>query len=303
MKNTRFTRNAARKVTAVALAGALSVSMLTALTACGETASTGEGSSEATPTEVYVGSGNVYSPFCYVDDAGNPQGYEYAVLQAVDERLDQYTFTYEPQDFTNILTGLDAGKIDLAAHQYEWNEERAENYEFGDVGYTSYDIYIVVTDDDKYNLSSCTTYEEELQILGEAGARVQAPAGSNNTAVLEKWNSEHPDAQVELDYTQSATTDESIASIENGVYDFLLITKYDTAKYNELLDSSHQLFVPVDEYLSSSDTKYLYRKNDEASAELKAAVDGALQELIDDGTLSAISEEYLGGDYTPAARG
>ena len=48
-------------------------------------------------------------------------------------------------------------------------------------------------------------------------------------------------------------------------------------------------------------TFWLYSQTDayaDSNKELAAAVDVALQTLIDDGTLAAIGEEYLGGDYS-----
>ena len=55
---------------------------------------------------IVVGTGNAYQPFVYLDENGELDGYDVAVLKAVDEKLDQYNFEYESSDFKNILTSL-----------------------------------------------------------------------------------------------------------------------------------------------------------------------------------------------------
>ncbi|MBD5543348.1 MAG: transporter substrate-binding domain-containing protein [Lachnospiraceae bacterium] len=92
-------------------------------TACG-----GKEESDNEVTRIIVGSGNMYNPYCYVDEEGNAVGYEYDVLKAIDELLPQYEFEYQTMAFDQLLLSLDSGKIDLAAHQYEYTDERAEKY-------------------------------------------------------------------------------------------------------------------------------------------------------------------------------
>ena len=92
------------------------------LGACGNAdASEDDQESAANPDAetIVVGTGNAYQPFVYLDENGELDGYDVAVLKAVDEKLDQYNFEYESSDFKNILTSLQAGKVDLAAQQYQ----------------------------------------------------------------------------------------------------------------------------------------------------------------------------------------
>jgi ABC-type amino acid transport substrate-binding protein len=41
-------------------------------------------------------------------------------------------------DFPNILLSLEAGKVDVAAFQFEYNPDRAQKYLYGAVGYTTF---------------------------------------------------------------------------------------------------------------------------------------------------------------------
>lgn len=230
-----------------------------------------------------VGTGNGYQPFVYLDENGDLTGYDVAVLEAIDEKLPDYNFEYESSDFKNILTSLSAGKVDLAAHQYEYNDERAAKYLYGDVGYTDYTLYIVNTEG-----------EEEYASLDDLqGKKVFASPGSNVAYLLEQYNSEHEkeDEQINIIYNEGIN-EIFVSGLQNGTADAGILTKYDTDKYNEQFDANLQI---TSEPISESKTYFLY---DQADTELKEAVDSALQELIDEGTLAELSVEYLGDDYT-----
>lgn len=265
--------------------GLLAFLTTTLLAACGSADATGEEAAASNPDAetVVVGTGNGYQPFVYLDENGDLKGYDVAVLEAIDEKLDDYNFEYESSDFKNILTSLSAGKVDLAAHQYEYNDERASKYLYGEVGYTDYTLYIVnAAGGDQYsNL-------DDLQ-----GKKVFASPGSNVAYLLEQYNSEHENADEQITIIYNENVSEIfVTGLQNGTADAGILTKYDTNKYNEQFDANLEI---ASEPISVSKTYFLYDKADE---ELKDAVDGALQELIDEGTLAELSIEYLGDDYT-----
>ena len=126
---------------------ALGLASATLFTGCAQKASADDGKEQV--RKVIVGTGNGYEPYCYLDDNGDLAGYEYEVLKEVDKLLPQYEFEYQTSDFTNVLISLDAGKIDIAAHQYEYNDERNEKYLFGTEPYTTYVTYLVVSSDNE----------------------------------------------------------------------------------------------------------------------------------------------------------
>ncbi|MGY0837649.1 transporter substrate-binding domain-containing protein [Aerococcus urinaeequi] len=264
--------------------GLLTFLTTTLLAACGSANATDEATASNPNAEtVVVGTGNGYQPFVYLDENGDLTGYDVAVLEAIDEKLDGYQFEYESSDFKNILTSLSAGKVDLAAHQYEYNDERTSKYLYGDVGYTDYTLYIAnEAGEDQYsNL-------DELQ-----GKKVFASPGSSVAYLLEQYNSEHPntDEQITIVYNENVG-ELLVTGLKNGTADAAILTQYDANKYNEQFDANLEI---TSEPISVSKTYFLYDKADE---ELKDAVDGALQELIDEGTLAELSIEYLGDDYT-----
>lgn len=241
--------------------------------------------SETKVTKVIVGTGNAYEPYCYLDDEGNLTGYEYEVLKAVDELLPQYEFTYQTSDFANVLISLDAGKIDIAAHQYEWNEERDSKYLFGKEAYTTYVTYITVVND-----------RDDIKSLDDLqGKTVKSSTGSNATYILQSYNEEHTDNPIIIDFVDNSTDEETVTGLLNGVWDATISTKRDVAKLNENYADKEDTLKVVGDPVQSSSTYFIF---DKKNTELQETVDGAVKELRESGKLSEISIGVIGGDYT-----
>ena len=247
----------------------------------GDTESASAGNNDSDAKEIIVGTGNAYQPFVYLDENGKLTGYEKAVLDAVDEKLPQYKFKYESFEFKNILPALDANKVDLAAHQYEVNEERQAKYLYGKVGYTDYTSYIVVDANSGSNFNTL----DDL-----AGKKVYTSTGSNHAYILEQYNKEH-DNKIDIVYGSGAN-EVLVKDLQTGTIDATLLTKFDVNKLNEQFKADLET---SGEPAYVSKTYYLYGKDD---TKLQEDIDGAVQELIDEGKLSEISKEVLGGDFT-----
>jgi L-cystine transport system substrate-binding protein len=263
----------------VAAVSLLTILSVAALAGCGKK----EAASEGKGKKIVVGTGNSYEPYCYLDDKGNLAGYEYEVLKAVDDLLPQYEFEYKTSDFANVLISLDAGKIDLAAHQYEWNKERDEKYLFGKESYTTYVTYITVAENHP-DIKSL----DDLQ-----GKKVKSSAGSNTSYILETYNKDHKDNPIKIEYVNNSTDEETITGLLNGVWDATVMTKRDTDKLNKNYGKT-ALKVTGDPVQTSS-TYFVFSKKD---TELQGAVDGALKQLKKDGKLKQLSIDVIGGDYT-----
>ncbi len=248
-------------------------------------ASTSEaGASNEGVTKLIVGTGNGYQPYCYLDEDGNLTGYEYEVLKAVDELLPEYEFEYQTSDFSNVLVTLDAGKIDIAAHQYEHNEERASKYLFGKEAYTTFVTYLVVPKDKEDILSL-----DDLQ-----GKTVYAGGkGSNSTYIVENYNDQHKENPINIVNLESTTSEEFIQGLLSGKWDAAITTKRDVVKHNNAY--GEEVLKTVGEPVQSSSTYYLFDKD---NTSLQETIDNAIKELKENGRLAEISIEQIGGDYT-----
>lgn len=266
-----------RKIFALLVSAAF---LLALLAGCGASSDSEAGSDVTTIT---VGSGNSYKPYCYLDDDGNPVGYEYDVLAAIDEILTEYEFEYEATGFDNIAMSLDTGKIRVGAHQYEYSDERAEKYLFSNEAYTSYVTYITVPAD-----NTTINSLDDLQ-----GKTVNAPGTTSaSNAILQAYNEEHPDNPIIIVNAEGLTNEQKVANLVNGVWDAGIEASRDVDDVNAEFDNALKI---VGEPVNDSKTYFLFSKDD---TELRDRFDEALRELKENGTLAELSVKWLGADFT-----
>src|SRR5699024_7309061 len=263
--------------------GLLTFAATAVLAACGSAEATDEDAAASNPDAetIIVGTGNAYQPFVYLDENEDLQGYDIEVLRAVDEKLDQYDFEYESMDFKNILTSLSADKVQLAAHNYAYNDERGAKYLYGEEAYNNYAHHIAADE------STGQVYQSLDDLKGK---KVFASPASEVANILETYNAENDDA-IEIVYSE-VNGELLVSVLQNGTCDVAILTKFDVNKYNEQFDINLQA---SDEALKTACIYYVSEQGDE---ELQTAVDGAIKELREEGSLSELSVEILGADYT-----
>lgn len=280
-----------KSIKKVFISGALASVMSISLAACGnasasDTTQQTADSPSTEVTKVVIGSGINYNPYCYLDENGNAVGYEYDVLAAIDELLPQYEFEYQSMAFDQLVLSLESGKIDVAAHQYEYTPEREEKYLFSGESYTSYITYLaVLVDSDVTSLADL------------AGQKIRTGgATSATTQILTKYNEEHPGQEVVLVNTESSSDEEGAAALKSGAAAASVLKKSDVTKMNKnFSDDGKDWLKSVGEPINNSKTYYLYRKDE---TELQTAIDGALKTLKNNGTLSELAIKWVGYDVT-----
>jgi L-cystine transport system substrate-binding protein len=262
------------------------------LVACTKGKSTNEtgsaaGNAVTSVTQIVVGTGNTYEPYCYLDGDGNLTGYELAVLQEVDRRLTQYTFRFEVYDFANILVSLSAGKVDIGAHQFEENANRRETYLFGEEGYNAYNGYLVIPQASP--LSAISSVDD---LAGLANPKLAVTAGSNYEAFVKTYNAAH-DADHQLAWAIWGDYEVLFEGLASGTFSGSIFPLRDMALLNRSVPGIN--LVPIgDAPLIVSNTFFLFKKDNTV---LQQAVDGALRQMKSDGTLERIRQEVVVAYY------
>lgn len=236
---------------------------------------------------IIVGTGSIKKNFNYLDEKGNLVGYEIDVVNEIAKLLPQYKIEFQTFTFKDILIALSAGKIDVGAHQYEWNEERAKNYLFSDYQYNNYDKYVVVLNGRK----DITRFEDL------AGKKVQAGQGSATLTELQKYNDSVPDnKKLKIIVTGSQTKEQTVAAIRSGAYDAIISSHIETDATNAEYGNPYQL-VDTAHPFAKNGAYHVFSKKDK---KLKADWDAALKQLIDSGKISELSVKWFGVDYLKA---
>ncbi|WP_456299318.1 ABC transporter permease subunit [Mycolicibacterium arenosum] len=222
-----------------------------------------------------VGTEGTYSPFSYHDPAtGELVGYDIDVAKAVGEQLGvPVEFVETPWD--SIFAALEANRFDIVANQVTITPERQAKYDLSEPYSVGEGVIVTRADDD--SITSLTDLKGKrtaqsitsnwAQVARDAGADVEGVEGFAQAITLLN--------QGRID----ATVNDSIA-----VYAYLAETG----------DTSVKIAAQTGE---KSDQGFAARKDSGYLPEL----DGALDDLRADGTLSEISQKYLKADATGAA--
>lgn len=265
------------------LAIALACMMVMPLAACSE--------GNAGAKKVLVGTDGNTMPYTYYNENNELTGYDIAVVKAVDEILEDYEFEFEVTEFSSIFGGLDSGRYGMGANNFTKKPEREEKYYYGNQYYL-YNNTVIVVQQGRTDIQSLSDLVGKTTALNPNGAFMQS--------FLETYNEEHPDAAIDFFYSDQDTM-KTYQDIINGTVDFILSEEIviDSVmdEYNldlQVIPLKHEETIQV----MNPEGYFIFPKTEEG-AQLRDAVDSALRQLIENGTLSQISREYLGRDYAP----
>ena len=251
----------------------------------GNTSSGDTGNEENTEVrEVLMGINSSQPPASFVNEDGSIGGQNYEVMVKVDELLPQYTFTYEAVDQDALIMGLDSGKYAAAVGNFWHNEKREESYLFPE-----YPIGGGVE-----GIAVNKQYEDTVQSLEDfatAGLKLTPQEASGAMYdVFTQFNEENPDIALEFESGDVIASGEQMKWVIEGRYDGAAMFSSEYEELKETVDPDDQLyFVPF----YAVKTWTLYPKNE---TQLVEDIDGAMKQLLDDGTLSEISIEWFGYD-------
>ncbi|OZB95983.1 amino acid ABC transporter substrate-binding protein [Paenibacillus sp. XY044] len=231
--------------------------------------------------KIVVGTGTAFPKICFIDENGKLTGFDVELVREIDKRLPDYEFDIQTQEFSNLLLSLETKKIDFVAHEMEKNPERTEKYLFNKEPYAHWRNKIIVAKDN-----------DSIHSLDDLkGKKVLTGATSAEAQILENYNKEHNNA-IQIVYQNGAAND-TVNQITTGRVDATIGADFSLP----LIDPQGKLKVTGDD-LSEHDILFVFRKDDPEEQKLADAVDGAIKELKQDGTLGKLSKEWLGSDFT-----
>ena len=248
------------------------------------TASTAETSGENELDKVkaagklVIGVEGTYPPFTYHDDNGELTGLDIELGKAVAEKLGVEA-EFQEAAWDSLLIGIDTGRFDTVINSVSITDERSEKYDFSDPYYYEARRVVVRADDD--------SIQSEDDLNGKKIA-------TNTTNAFIPWYEDKGAEVVGID-----TSGEAIDLLLSGRVDFVGTSVPVLNSYlEEHPDAEDQVKVAFVIPNSEDVIAIPVRKGE---PEFLDAVNAALAELREEGTLKEISEKYLGGDYTNSA--
>jgi len=209
-------------------------------------------------------------PYSFVDESNNVVGFDVDVAEEIASRIGIDEVEFIVGTFQTFIPGLQSDKWDVVVSGLTITEERQEQVDFS-CPYQVNDVAIFVA-------QGVEGIEEEADL---AGRRIAVTAGDTQ----EEQANQIEGATV-LTYDNATL---ALSDVAAGRADAYIGSKF-TGAY--LADQNNLDVSPAEGYLSREINAMAFPKGQE---ELIAAADEALAEMIDDGTLSDISREWLGG--------
>lgn len=270
------------------LSAAIVLVLTGVLAGCGAGSSGGTESKDAAASaasgevkKIIVGTGTGFPKVCFIDENGKLTGFDVELVREIDNRLAEYEFEFQTQEFSNLLLSLETKKIDFVAHEMEKNPERTEKYLFNKEPYAHWRNKIIVAKDN-----------DTIHSLDDLkGKKVLTSATSAQAQILENYNKENNNA-IEIVYQNGAAND-TVNQLTSGRVDATLGADFSLS----LIDPQGKLKTTGEE-LSQADILFVFRKDDLEGQKLSDAIDEVIKELKADGTLGKLSKEWLGDDFT-----
>ena len=222
---------------------------------------------------ITFGTEGTYKPFSFhADGGGDLTGFDVEVARAVAGKLGVKAAFAETQ-WDAIFAGLDAGRFDAITNQVSITPERQAKYEFSTPYTVSTGVVVVKADNTSITSFDSLKGKTTAQSLTSNWYKLAQSSGADVQSV-EGWA-------------------QSVALVQQGRVD---ATINDKLTYLDYVKTNGQSGLKIAaETTDKSQSAVALKKGATA---LPQAVDKALQQLADDGTLTSISQKYFGADVT-----
>lgn len=232
-----------------------------------------------------------YKPYDYVDENGKSDGFEVQVLKAVDKKLKNYKFEYNPTSDEDLLVGLESGKYDIGTKGAWKTKEREDKFIIPEEKIAASVIGLTFRTEDKAKYTSLEAFAKD------GGKLIPISPQNAQYQVVEAFNNQNPATPITLAAADQFTISDAYAWILEGRYDgfFDIKLSFDNSVVAE--DGPYHKYADKLSYVpyKGIPTYPLIHKNQTNETFVKA-YDKAIKELEEEGTLTKLSKKYFGED-------
>lgn len=254
-----------KKFLAVLVAAVMTMSLLTA---CG--GQKAEGSDALADGVLAVGTNAEFPPFEYVDDNGDPDGFDIALIKAIGEKLG-VSVEVENMEFDSLVSSI-GNKIDVAIAGMTVTDERKNSVDFSNSYYDAVQ-YVIVPEG-----SEIASFDDL------AGKAIGVQLGTTGDFIA----SDDVDGASVSQYNKAV---DAVNDLINGRVDCVIVDKNPALVFEskfagqvKAIDGA-QFGFEVEKYAIA------LPKGDTALAD---QINTTLEELKKDGTFDKLVEEYIG---------
>jgi len=219
---------------------ATGATLITLIAGCGSTTTTGaksdSGDAKKEVRTVKVAFDQGGKPIGYVDEKGNPTGYELEVMKLVDKALPEYKFEYVPTSSEDLLVGVQQGKYQVGVKNAWFTEERTKSYIFPKefLGLSGVGLLMKKENKEVKDLSDFAKKKFSLAPIAASNAQY---------TIVDEYNQANPDNKVKLEAGDAFSVDVvqwvNEGRVDGGIYLGATYEKQVLAKdgpYHNLVD-------------------------------------------------------------------
>ncbi len=280
-----------KKVEALLAAGAIAITAV--LAGCGGAAPSASSAAggENGKKVVVVAHTNAYYPYDFVNDKGQSDGFEVAVMKEVAKKLPQYEFKYVPTSDDDLLIGVESGKYTLGTKGIWITEARKKKYVFPKNNIAASVIGLAIrkdTADQIKDMDSFAAYSGKLVPIAPQNAQY---------AVIDDYNKSHPDHQVQLTASENFQVVDAYTWVMEGRYDGYLNIELSYKKNVTDADGPYHQFADRLSYVryKAIPTYPIFNKKEQKLAD---EYDQAIEQLRQEGKIKELEEKYFGEELS-----
>lgn len=226
--------------------------------------------------EIVVAMEGTWSPWTYHDENDLLVGYDVEVALAIGEKLG-VNVTFVEGKWDGLLAGLDAGRYDIMVNGVGITPDRQEKYDFSTPYAYNRTAVIVHGDNTDINSMNDLNGKQTANTIASTYATQAEAYGATVTGV--------DDLNQTIELLLADRIDATL-NAEVVFFDYLAAHPDANIKIAAYSDEVEQVAIPV--------------RKGEDTASLLAAINNALAELEEEGSLRILSEKYFGTDISKA---
>ena len=266
------------------LIGALAISV----TGCGKdktkAASGDAGNGKKVVTVAHT---NYYVPYDYVNEQGESDGFEVAVMKEVEKKLPQYEFKYVPTSDDDLLIGVESGKYTVGTKGIWFTDARKKKYVFpkNNIGASVIGLVVRKENADQIkDLASFAQFSGKLVPIAPQDARYN---------VIDDYNKENPDKPIKLTSSEAFQIADAYSWVLEGRYDAYLEVELSYKNNIAKDDAPYHQFADQLTYIryKGIPTYPIFNKDQQQFAD---DYDKAIEELRAEGKIDELEQKYFG---------
>lgn len=232
---------------------------------------------------IKVGTAASWKPWSYME-GGDIQGVDRTIIEAVVEEMDgDYQLEFVVTEFQGLFGELDSGRVDFISHAISPSPQTIDKYNWTET-YAYIPYYLMVrADDDSINSM------EDMK-----GKKLALITGSGSHSYGQFWKTAN-DPKDEVDLIAISDNNETYIDTNKADASF-----YDKPGFNTVNQEGNFNLKLTGDDLFESPASFAFNKDNE---DLYNKFNAALIEVKENGTLSAIYQEYFSEDYSETKTG